>query len=121
LPGIISFLSPWLPAFEQAFFPLMLVNLVIYGGITASRQTLTQALVADSLRDEDRDAAFSLYYLIAFMSDPIWSLVTGVLMETMGFTFAFSRLSVSYLVGMVLLILVRDPRERVSDRASASG
>ena len=75
---------------------------------TGSRQTLTQALVADMTNDTDRDAAFSLYYFIAFMSDPIWSLVTGVLMENFGFAFAFSRLSATYLIGMALLFLVRD-------------
>jgi MFS family permease len=95
---------------EESFLPLLLLNLLIYGGITSSRQTLTQALVADSLADEDRDAAFSLYYFIAFFSDPIWSLVTGYLMQSSGFSFAFSRLSVSYLAGMLLLFLVTDPR-----------
>jgi MFS family permease len=95
---------------QDAFLPVLLLNLLLYGGITSSRQTLTQALVADSLADEDRDAAFSLYYFIAFFSDPIWSLVTGFLMETSGFNFAFSRLSVSYLAGMLLLFLVTDPR-----------
>jgi MFS family permease len=94
----------------DSYLPLLLLNLLIYGGITSSRQTLTQALVADSLADEDRDAGFSLYYFIAFFSDPIWSLVTGYLMETSGFSFAFSRLSLSYLAGMLLLFLVTDPR-----------
>jgi MFS family permease len=98
---------------QQSLLAVLLLNLLIYGGITSSRQTLTQALVADSLADEDRDAAFSLYYFIAFFSDPIWSLVTGFLMETSGFSFAFSRLSVSYLAGMLLLFLVTDPRHRV--------
>jgi MFS family permease len=95
---------------RDSFLPVLLLNLLVYGGITSSRQTLTQALVADSLADEDRDAAFSLYYFIAFFSDPIWSLVTGFLMQTSGFAFAFSRLSLSYLAGMLLLFLVSDPR-----------
>jgi len=110
LPAVMDFLSPWLPSADTAFLPLMFVNLMVYGGITSSRQTLTQAMVADSLRDEDRDAAFSLYYFIAFMADPIWSLVTGALMETVGFSVAFSRLAFSYLLGMALLFFVRDPR-----------
>jgi predicted MFS family arabinose efflux permease len=111
LPSVIGFLEPLLPAASGLFLPLMLVNLVLYGGITSSRQTLTQALVADSLRDEDRDAAFSLYYFIAFLADPIWSLVTGALMETVGFSVAFSRLAISYLLGMVLMFFVTDPRD----------
>jgi MFS family permease len=103
---------------QDSLLAVLLLNLLLYGGITSSRQTLTQALVADSLADEDRDAAFSLYYFIAFFSDPVWSLVTGFLMETSGFSFAFSRLSVSYLAGMLLLFLVSDPRPRPEPAAS---
>src|SRR5439155_11943226 len=105
---LIGWLGNWLPNSDNSFIPLLLLNLLLYGGVTSSRQTLTLALVADSLSDGDRDAGFSLYYFIAFMSDPIWSLVTGGLMESFGFSFAFSRLSVSYLVGMLLLFLVVD-------------
>jgi MFS family permease len=107
---IISWLSRWWTDAGSSFLPLLMLNLLLYGGITSSRMTLSQALVADSLPDVDRDAGFSLYYFIAFMSDPIWSLVTGGLMETFGFSFAFSRLSLSYLVGMLLLFFVVDSR-----------
>jgi MFS family permease len=107
---VMDWLGQWLPDANGSFIPLLLLNLLLYGGVTSSRQTLTQALVADSLSDNDRDAGFSLYYFIAFMSDPIWSLVTGGLMENFGFSFAFSRLSVSYLVGMLLVFLIIDSR-----------
>ena len=100
--------QPWWSSPGDLVFPLLLVNLLFYGSVTSSRLTLTQALVADSLGDEDRDAAFSLYYFIGFFSDPIWSLVTGGLMENFGFSFAFSRLAVTYVIGMLLLFLVRN-------------
>ena len=106
-------MAAWWPGADVPFVPFVLLNLLLYGGVTSSRQTLTQALVADSLADADRDAAFSIYYFVAFFSDPIWSLVTGALMENFGFAFAFSRLSVTYLVGMALVFLIRDPRARV--------
>jgi MFS family permease len=105
---IISALSGVWPGIADGTVAVLFINLVLYGGITSSRMTLTQALVADSLTDTDRDAGFSLYYFIAFMSDPVWSLVTGTLMENFGFAFAFSRLSLSYLVGMLLLFFVVD-------------
>ena len=50
----------WL-AFQGAFLPLLLANLVLYGTVIRSRMTLTLALVADSLAEEDRDAAFSVF------------------------------------------------------------
>jgi MFS family permease len=110
LSGLTGLLQDWWPGAQVSFLPLVLLNLLLYGGVTSSRQTLTQALVADSLADADRDAAFSIYYFVAFFSDPVWSLVTGALMENFGFAFAFSRLAVTYLVGMALVFLVRDPR-----------
>jgi MFS family permease len=118
LSGLIGALGPVWPAAQESFLPLLLLNLLLYGGVTSSRQTLTQALVADSLDDDDRDAAFSVYYFVAFFSDPIWSLVTGVLMENFGFAFAFSRLSVTYLLGMALLFLVRDTRKPTREGAA---
>jgi len=50
----------WL-AFQGAYLPFLLLNLVFYGIVTRSRMTLTQAMVADALPDEDRDAAFSAF------------------------------------------------------------
>jgi MFS transporter, FSR family, fosmidomycin resistance protein len=120
LSSLVGALSPLWPAVQESFLPFLLINLLLYGGVTSSRQTLTQALVADSLADDDRDAAFSVYYFVAFFSDPIWSLVTGVLMENFGFAFAFSRLSVTYLVGMALLFLIRDTRKPAVERTAAA-
>ncbi len=103
--------TAWL-AFQGAHLPLLLLNLVVYGAVTGSRNSLTQALIADSLSDEDRDAAFSIYYFIGFISGPVWSLLTGFIMESLGFSTAFSVLAFSYLAGMVLMFFVEDPRAR---------
>lgn len=116
---ILQWLANWWPTVPDNPLPAMMLNLLLYGGITSSRMTLTQALVADSLHDADRDAGFSLYYFIAFMSDPVWSLVTGTLMENFGFAFAFSRLSLSYLLGMLLLFFVTESRPKTSRTVAA--
>jgi DHA1 family inner membrane transport protein len=87
---------------------LMFVSLVVYSAVTSSRGTLTQTIVADIASDEDRDAAFSLYSLLGFLAQPFWLLITGVLMDTAGFTVAVSRVSVSYVLAMILLIFVKD-------------
>jgi predicted MFS family arabinose efflux permease len=87
---------------------LMFVSLVVYSAVTSSRGTLTQAIVADIASDEDRDAAFSLYSLLGFVAQPFWLLVTGLLMDTAGFSVAVSRVSVSYVLGMLLLLFVKD-------------
>lgn len=86
---------------------LLLVNLFIQGAVTFSRQTLTQAMIADYTPEQHHDAAFSLYYFIGFISGPAWTLAMGFMMQTWGFTGATYVMAVSYLAGMILLIPVR--------------
>ena len=105
----------WL-AFQGAFLPL--ANLVLYGTVTRSRMTLTLALVADSLAEEDRDAAFSVFSFLGFASAPFWIMLIARLMDGPGFTVAFSIISLSYLTGMVLMLFVVDPR--AASRVEAS-
>lgn len=111
---LISALGSWWLSSQDGYLPLLLLNLVIYGAATYSRNSLTQALVADSLSDEDRDAAFSVYYFIGFISGPLWALATGFIMEGLGFLVAFSVLAFSYVAGMVLMFLVKDPRSETA-------
>ena len=114
--GLSGLATIWV-AFQGAFLPLLLLSLVIYGTVTRSRMTLTQAIVADSLPDEDRDAAFSAFFFLGFASGPVWLLVVGFLMQTLGFSVAFSVLAVSYLVGMALMLFVTDPRSAAKGEA----
>ena len=106
---LLSALTTWWLAYQGADLSILLVNLLVYGAVTGSRNALTQALIADSLH-EDRDAAFSTYYFLGFISTPIWALVTGFIMESAGFSAAFSVLGFSYLAGMLLLFLLEDTR-----------
>jgi MFS family permease len=83
-------------------------NLIIYGAVVSSRQTLTQALLSDIVEPEVLDAAFSVYFLIGFISIPFWTLLTGWIMSHYGFAVAFSLISTSYLIAMILLLLLRN-------------
>jgi len=96
--GWVSSMSVWL-----------LISLAVYGLAVHSRQSLTQALLSDIVEEQSIDAAFSLYYAIGFFSGPFWTLFTGWMMQRYGFGYAFSVIAVSYLLGMILLTLLRDP------------
>jgi sugar phosphate permease len=85
----------------------LLTNLVVYGAVVHSRQTLTQALLSDIVEPEVLDAAFSLYFLIGFISIPFWTVATGWIMSHYGFAVAFSFISSSYLIAMLLLLFLR--------------
>jgi MFS family permease len=89
---------------------MLFISLLVYSAVTSSRGPQTQAIVADSATDQDRDAAFSLYFLLGFLSQPFWVLVTGYLMDTAGFSTALTVLSATYIIGIVILCFVRDER-----------
>lgn len=98
----------WL-AWQQEVSAGLFVNLVVYGAAVTSRQTLTQALLADLVGEDLFDAAFSLYYFIGFVSIPFWTVITGGVMTHYGFGPAFTLISTSYLLAMSLLVLLRTP------------
>jgi MFS family permease len=89
---------------------MLFISLLLYSAVTSSRGPQTQAIVADSATDQDRDAAFSLYFLLGFLSQPFWVLVTGYLMDTAGFATALTVLSATYIIGIGILCFVRDER-----------
>ncbi|MDE3102909.1 MAG: hypothetical protein KGJ98_11815, partial [Chloroflexota bacterium] len=62
--------------------------------------------------------AFSIYYFIGFISTPLWSLITGFLMEVAGFATAFTVLAGSYLAGSVILFFLDEPKRTKSQNAS---
>jgi FSR family fosmidomycin resistance protein-like MFS transporter len=105
----------WL-AWQQNVSAGLFFNLVIYGAAVTSRQTLTQALLADLVGEDLFDAAFSLYYFIGFVSIPFWTVITGGVMTHYGFGPAFTVISTSYLLAMSLLVLLRTPMKQPSPR-----
>lgn len=108
----------WL-AYQGAFLPMLLLNLLFYGMVTRSRMTLTQAIVSDSMPNADRDAAFSVFFLLGVITAPFWAWLVGFLMENLGFTFAFSVLGLSYLVGIFLMFFVEDAKKRSAPTVAA--
>jgi MFS family permease len=101
----------WL-AWQRNVSAGLLINLVVYGAAVTSRQTLTQALLADLVGEELFDAAFSLYYFIGFVSIPFWTAITGGVMTHYGFGPAFTLISTSYLLAMSLLVFLRTPGKK---------
>jgi len=104
----------WL-AWQETVSAGLFLNLIVYGAAVTSRQTLTQALLADLVGDELFDAAFSLYYFIGFISIPFWTLITGGVMTQYGFGPAFSVISISYLLAMSLLMMLRLPPKETAN------
>jgi predicted MFS family arabinose efflux permease len=92
--------------------PLFYINLIFYGAFVQARGALTQTMIGDFATPEITDAAFSIYYFVGFISGPIWTLIIGYVMENYGFTPAFYVAATTYLLGMLLLLFVRDEPSR---------
>jgi len=111
---VLSAVATWVVAWIGADIAALVVTLLIYGAFTHSRGTLTQALIADSVTEEEQDAAFSLYFFLGFFSVPFWALLTGYVMDTygdQGFSVAFTIMGFSYILAMIVMMFMKDPRD----------
>jgi MFS family permease len=100
-------MTVWL-AHHAVLGPWLFLNLILYGAVVQSRGSLTQAMIGDYASEELTDAAFSVYYFVGFVSGPIWTLLTGYLIDHYGFAPAFYLAASTYLAGMVMLTFVKD-------------
>lgn len=92
----------WLLAHESVT-PWLILNLILYGSVVQSRGSLTQSMVSEAVPIEQLDVAFSIYFFIGFISGPAWTFLMGWLIDSYDFSFAFQVISVSYLVGVLLV------------------
>jgi FSR family fosmidomycin resistance protein-like MFS transporter len=90
---------------HQTVSPMLILNLICYGALIQSRGTLTQSVVSDAVPANLMDVAFSIYFFIGFISGPAWTFLVGWLIDASSFTLAFQVVSVSYLLGMLLVFV----------------
>jgi MFS family permease len=110
-----SFLATQWVARQGPVVALLLLSLFLFGCFTSSRNTLTQALVADSVDEADQDAAFSIYFTLGFVSGPIMAIIEGILMAKFGFETMFSITSLTYIVGVIIFFFAEDTRRKKPD------
>jgi MFS family permease len=108
---LASFLATQWVARQGPVLLALAASLFIFGAFVSSRNTLTQALVADSVAEADHDAAFSIYFTLGFVAGPIMAIIEGVLMQRFGFETMFAWTSLTYLVGVALFFFAEDPRK----------
>jgi FSR family fosmidomycin resistance protein-like MFS transporter len=87
---------------------LIPVSLVLMGSVINAERPLLQALLADSAPPNIRDAAFGLYFALAFGIGSIWSAVLGWMIDHFGFGGAFLTMAGSFLVAGALLLFIRN-------------
>ncbi|MFQ6078247.1 MAG: hypothetical protein ACE5NJ_03820, partial [Thermodesulfobacteriota bacterium] len=77
-----------------------------------SRSTLLQSLLIESGPPDARiDTMLSSYFTVGAISGPIWTILTGVLVDQAGMDVALGTMAASFIVGMGLLGLIRVGRQ----------
>jgi MFS family permease len=83
--------------------PLVLLGLAAY-----NESPLLQALLADLARDDERDGAFSLFYVNDNLSGAVWGAVLGFVVAHRGFAAAFGVMAFSYLAASAAVLFIRE-------------
>ncbi len=109
---IILFLYLSSPGLPVLLIPLALL---VMGFAIYAESPLLQAYLADSARHEIRDAAFGLYFALAFGIGSAWTAIIGWIIDKFGFSGAFWTMAISFLIAGALLLLIR--KERTEERA----
>ena len=81
------------------------------GVFIQSRSTLLQSLLIESGPQDARiDTMLSSYFTLGAISGPMWTILTGVLVDQAGMHVALGTMSASFIVGVGLLGLIRVER-----------
>ncbi len=88
--------------------PLWLIplSLLLMGFVVYAESPLLQAYLADTASPGMRDAAFGLYFALAFGVGSAWSGILGWMIDHFGFDAAFLTMAASYVLAGVLLLFV---------------
>lgn len=99
---LILILTPSAPGIVLGAF------VFLTGIFIESRSTLLQSVLIESGPQDARiDTMLSSYFTLGAISGPIWTMLTGVLVDQAGMHVALGTMAASFLVGMGLLGLIR--------------
>ncbi|HEY7199820.1 MAG TPA: MFS transporter [Candidatus Dormibacteraeota bacterium] len=88
-----------------ASIPALLALGVLVGAFAYAESPLLQALYADAVPDAPRQAAFGVYFAIAYGAGSIWVTILGWTIDRAGFSAAFWVMGASFLAAAAVLLL----------------
>src|SRR5579863_3127182 len=94
---------------------LLPISLLLMGFAVYAESPLLQAYLADTASQAMRDAAFGLYFALAFGVGSAWSAILGWMIDHFGFDAAFWTMALSYIGAGALLFLIRPSNERAGE------
>lgn len=112
-PVILS--SLWISALAAAGLVLtgsrplgILAVLIVLSLAVYNESALSQTLLADIVSDEERDGAFSLYFVVSFTATALWGAAIGLVIARWQFAAGFALMVASYLLGSAAMFFVRE-------------
>jgi predicted MFS family arabinose efflux permease len=105
--------------FTVIFYPsangFLVTHLILSGVFIWARGPLVETLFIEATDKASLDTLLSIYYAVAFVSGPAWTLVTGVVIDKFGAIPAFAIMAASYLLGMFFLAFVKfGPQKKIA-------
>ena len=105
--------------FTVVFYPsanwLLVTHLILSGVFMWARGPLIETLFTEATDKASLDTLLSIYYTVAFVSGPTWTLITGWVIDKFGVTPAFAIMAGSYLLGMFFLAFVKfEPQKKTA-------
>ncbi len=94
---------------------LLPVILFLLGTFVYAESPMLQSLAVDSTEGLSSDVVFGLYYTFGFVSNALWAILMGALVESFGFRPAFYVVAASYVVAALWISRLRLPA-RVGSR-----
>ncbi len=103
--------------FTVIYFPsadwYLATHLALAGVFMWARGPLIETLFTEATDKASLDTLLSIYYTVAFIAGPGWTLITGLVIDHFGVVPAFALMAASYLLGMIFLAFVKfGPREK---------
>ncbi|MDP2951873.1 MAG: MFS transporter, partial [Chloroflexota bacterium] len=95
---------------------MLVAHLMLAGVFMWARGPLIETLFTQATDKATLDSLLSIYYAVAFLSGPLWTMLIGIVIDRSGFVPAFALMATSYLIGMLFLAFVRfGPRKGVAE------
>ncbi|MHB1908518.1 MAG: MFS transporter [Nitrososphaerales archaeon] len=109
---ILSSVSLWLLVESGKYLPLVFASVLLLGLGVFNEGPLSQALLSDIVADDERDGAFSLYFVVSYAGGAIWGLVIALIIVHYSFAAAFFTIVAANLFACLIYFAVKESKSQ---------
>lgn len=90
------------------YIPALIISVLLLGFSVFNEGPISQALLSDIVSAQERDGAFSLYFVVSYSAASAWALVIAYIITSLSFSTAFEVIMVGNLVAAVIYFLIKE-------------